>query len=197
VTDPPSDPFSPDSVRELVLSARSPQGRAIPDKRDAVYQSLARILTRLAHLYAAGQPGVMHERNRKHYEVARAIQTLDELLPAMRIDYVRERDAADERWNVADPGYAIDTHLNLMAHDRLAGAVVEARCRGLPVAASTDGPASPVARATDLVKRLDSIILTSLECLLVGERHDLIAKVAQLITCRTLTPGQVRDRIRK
>jgi hypothetical protein len=193
----PSQPlFSSHSVYGLAKAARLKKDKPLPEKEDDVYKHLALVLTRLKHLFENGQPGVALERERNRKEIACAILTLTELLPATRIDYEVEF-AAIEKWGELQPGYTDWARKNLAAFDGLASAASEARERGLPIADNIDCLAPKVTGETDFIKRLDSILSTSRVGLSVSERHRFIAEVVRLITGETIDQEKVRDRIRK
>jgi hypothetical protein len=155
----------------------------------------------LKHLFDNGRPGVALELDRKRWEIARAIWTLTELLPATRPDYESEVEVATmEKWrDVADPDYADWARANLAAFDELVRAAGAAWQLGLPIV-GIDRLAPDVTRPTDLIKQLDLSLSTSQLHLSAAERHRLVAEVARLIVgdgLKGLDQARVRDRIRK
>jgi hypothetical protein len=192
---PPAQPvFTPHFVWNSLREVRKLGSKPLPGKDDAVYSSVAQILTRLDNLWN-NERGEASEKEQSREKIAEAITTLVELLPSTRADLEAEWFIASRCMHFAQ-GYLEDTRRDLALIDALIAAATEVQKRGLPLA-DIDYLAPRVEGGSDLIRQLERILSSLLPRVGTGERHRFIALVVELITGEALKEVHVRDRIRK
>ena len=199
MTSPRHAQFSAHSVWKLLQQARKQGSKALPGKDDAIYASVARIITRLQHLWS-NERGEALEKKQNREKIIAAIATIVELLPLTRADLEAELFVASDGTNVEPTdcvrAYVENTRRALSAHDALTAAATEAQKHGLPFA-DIDSLAPRIQTESDLIDKLEPILRSGLPSVGARERNEFIASVIRQTTGKVLTSEQVRDRVRK
>jgi hypothetical protein len=192
-------PFTANSVWTLLHRARPLSAKPLPKRGDAAYSNVARRFCSIEQLHEHLK-GAHREQEQMRTRIADAIVTLADLLPEMRGLYVGPTvvpdDNADDVEAMLIREGASAAQRSLAAYEKLVAAVNEAYQCGIPIAATIDGMASPLANETEIMARINSHLEAALPALGIGERHRFIAEaVAQITGNADLDQKKVRQRL--